>query len=344
MEGTAAHVVASELIHGRIVTEGTLAPNGIAVTDEMADGAEMYADVIPHEMLEPIMLCHVEERVKIPRIHPDCWGTPDVWWLKDQTIHLVDYKFGHGYVDEFENWQLMAYGCGVLDYLNMNDATTWFEFTIVQPRCFHRDGSVRTWRVLASAIREFVKLMSHVTKLVSERPSEAQCHTGEWCRHCSALHACEAAQLGGFNVMQFIRSPIPADMPIEAKSIYLQKIKQAMELIKAIDVGLEEELEAAIRGGTNVPGFELKPGRGSTVWSKSYAEVTALGDMLGTNLRKDGLITPKQASDALKKIGLDGNVISEYSEHKSGSLKLVQSDSSKLRRIFSTQQPQGVIA
>jgi hypothetical protein len=335
MEGTAAHWVCVELLHGRRVDVGVLAPNGIAVTDEMIDGAEMYVATVPAELIEPTMYCHVEQPVKIPRVHAECWGTSDIWWLERSTIHVTDYKFGHGYVDEYMNDQLIAYVAGILDYLGMSDADTYVKFTIVQPRCFHRDGPVRTWACLASDLRERIGQMRDAAERALR--GDGECVTGAWCNHCPAAHACEALQRSTQGVFDFTAAPVPSELPPYAKGLYLRRVQQAMVLLKSIEGGLEEEIEASIRSGVAIPGYELQSGQGRTGWSKPNAEVAALGDMLGANFRKEAFITPKQAQDMLKKMGIDGAVIGAYSEHKSGALKLVQSDMSKLKRVFQSQ-------
>jgi len=54
-----------------------------------------------------------------------------------------------------------------------------------------------------------------------------------------------------------------------------------MVLLKAIENGLEEEIEVSIRAGVPIPDTTFKSGQGRTGWSKPNAEVAALGDILG---------------------------------------------------------------
>jgi hypothetical protein len=337
MEGTAAHWVCAELAVGNRVEIGQLAPNGIAITDEMIEGAEMFVDQIPASMMPPwgaMKQFYVEKRVDIPRVHELCWGTPDVRYHIDKRITILDYKFGHAYVDVFENYQLMAYAAGALDAVGGSDLDVVFDLTIVQPRCFHRDGPVRTWTVLASEIRGHINRMQNVCGALSSRPDDAQCSTGEHCKYCPANHACDALQRSTQSVLDFMAKPIPSDMPPGEKGLYLSRVQKAIVLLKAIGDGLEQEVEASIRRGVPVHGYDLQPGQGRTTWTRPQGEIEALGDMLGADFRKHSLITPKQAQATLKKIGIDGSVITEYSGVSSGELKLVASDSSLTRRVF----------
>ena len=136
-EGTAAHwVLADRLDRTDNFKEGQLTPNGIAVTDEMIQGAEMVREVI--DACIPHLDLHVEETVTIPAIHPDCFGTPDVWAYDAVTtdLHIIDYKFGHGFVDEYRDPQGLLLHVGIIGGLPL--ILTTVSFTIVQPRCFYR--------------------------------------------------------------------------------------------------------------------------------------------------------------------------------------------------------------
>src|ERR1700761_538980 len=78
-EGTAAHWVMAEMLAGRTPAEDTLTPNGQTVTSEMLEGAEMVRDTIKTQIDWSNAVVHVEETVKMPIIHADCFGTPDIW-------------------------------------------------------------------------------------------------------------------------------------------------------------------------------------------------------------------------------------------------------------------------
>lgn len=337
MEGTAFHEVVANLIGGASMVVGSLASNGIAVTEEMVEGAEMCVEAIPFEFLGS---CRVEERIDIHGIHPECFGTPDVWFYDPvkRVLNVLDWKFGHGYVEVFENYQLAAYASGIMDQQGYDDQEIWVKFTIVQPRCFHKDGPVRTWGCKAHELRGMINIMAMACGTAAT--GQGVCRTGEHCRHCSGIVACDAAQRAGAAAMDFTAQPVPSEMSPADRGLYLTRVRQAATMLKALDSGLSEEIERSIRGGQSVPGFTLEPGRGSAAWSKPFNEVAALGDMLGVQLRKEALLTPIQATAALKKMGVDGSVISGYSESTSGALKLAQTDSTLTRRVFGINKEQ----
>lgn len=334
MEGVAAHWVASERLCGRSVPVGTLAPNGIAVTDEMVEGAELYVFTFPPEAFASL---RVESRVDCPSIHPDCWGTPDAWYIRDGVLHVKDYKFGHAYVDEFENLQLAAYAYGVLDSMpHLKSNGLRIELTIVQPRCFSGRGSVRTW---ACALPDLWPLTERMAKaaLVATL-GEPELITGEHCEHCSAIHACPAAQRATGTAIQIAHTLTPAQMSPEELGLVLRRVQYARDMLKAMEDGLAEEAEALIRSGSRVPGFELSPGRGKLEWNCSTEEVVALGQLFGVDLGKPSCLTPTQAKAVLKKKGFDEAVISGYTAATSGALKLQPSDTNLTRRIFQRKE------
>jgi len=53
--------------------------------------------------------------------------------------------------------------------------------------------------------------------------------------------------------------------------------------------------------------------------------------MMGVALAKPGAITPKQAIKA----GLPKEIVASYSETPSGEIKLVASDATQIRKVFS---------
>ncbi len=337
MEGTAFHEVVANLLNDIPMQAGSLASNGIAVTDEMLEGAEMCVEAIPFDAMPS---CHVEERVEITGIHEKCFGTPDVWFYDPvkKVLHVLDWKFGHGYVDVFENYQLAAYAAGIIETHGYDDLEIWVKFTIVQPRCYHKDGPVRTWGCRAHELRGLVNEMAMACGIAAT--NQGVCQTGKHCLHCSAIVNCQAAQRAGMELVDFAARPIPSEMSAADKGLYLARVQRAAVMLKAIDSGLSEEIERSIRNGSPVPGFTLEPGQGRTAWTKPFAEVATLGDMFGVQLRKEGLITPIQAIAALKKAGIDGEVVKSYSEATAGALKLAPS--ADLRRVFALQVSKSV--
>ena len=160
VEGKAAHKVCFDLLTATLecvdINKSTYLQNNISINEEMWDGARIYVDHILG-VYEFTDVYAIEERIDISTIHTDCWGTPDFWLAKGRTeLHLWDYKYGHKYVEVFENWQLIEYAAGILDYLGitgLEDQHLKIHFHVVQPRSYHRLGHIRSWEIKAVELR-----------------------------------------------------------------------------------------------------------------------------------------------------------------------------------------------
>ena len=324
MEGTAAHWVASEMLLGRTHAVGELAPNGVAVTEEMQDGAEMYADALAPYLDGG----KIETQVSCAGIHPNCYGTPDFSRLKPNTLVIADYKFGHRHVEVFENWQEIAYANGEMFYWH-GEGELEVIFLIIQPRSYHRDGPVREWRTTASELEVYWDKL-RAACVAAEQP-DAPCVPSIHCQDCSANHACEALQRAGYAALDIAGQSAPLELTPEATGLELRIIEWGIERLKARQSGLAEQAQAMLRSGTAVPGYALEAGAGRERWAKPVEEVVALGRMMEIDISKPGALTPKQAIKA----GLPAEIVRAYSETPVGEVKLVRSNEKQLRKVFS---------
>jgi hypothetical protein len=326
-EGTAAHWVASEALFGRWHEVGELAPNGVAVTDEMVEGAELW-----HQNLHMWNggQERIEAKLSCPHIHPECWGTPDFSILYQQAERMIvaDYKFGHRHVEAFENWQLIAYASGMMQYWNGPDDLE-IVLKIIQPRAYHRDGPVRDWKTTPAELRPYWDQLKIVCLDAEEGETSACLVSGE-CRYCPARHACEAAHSAALSAMDLAGTTTPLELNANALSLELRMAKRSAMLLESRISGLEEQALSRIKNGDSVPGFSLQAGVGRERWSKPIGEVISLGTAFGVDISKLGVATPKQAVKA----GIPRDVVTAYSETPSGEIKLVPSDERKLRSIF----------
>lgn len=339
LEGTAAHWAVSEMLSGRIVTEGLTAPNGVIVTGEMVDSAELACDTIeqraPWARFQDL---HIEEQVKIPLI-PDlfrdnvgCFGTPDAWAYKMGTCHLEiwDFKYGHGFVDEFWNLQGLLYMLGILDTLKaqiINPLLVSVSFTIVQPRCFHKGAPVRTHSyIVRDAAEHLTKLERAAIEAVSGFP---QARTNTECDHCPGRHACDALQEAAYSDAEFASDRQPHDLTPAAASLELRMLERAYERLGARVDGLRQLTEANLKSGKRVPHHSLEAGKGRRQWNIPTDQVITIGKMMGKDLSKVTAITPIQAEKII-----DGSVISMYSQIIPGGQKLVAENNSKASRVF----------
>lgn len=336
-EGTAAHFAASELLLGQVVATGQVAPNGIVLTDEMLEAAEMYVDAVLAKLGEHSReFLHVEQRVMIPSVHEHNWGTPDCRFMLHNptagrsTLYLFDFKFGHDFVDVFENWQLIDYAAGILDEMGVNgiaDQMIDVEFCIVQPRNYHRDGPVRTWRVVASDLRPFINRLSNAADRAM-RP-DAPTTPNPQCLHCKGRHACEALQRDAYRSAAISASSVPVEMSPEALGLELHMLRRAAKRLEGRITGLEEQARIQLQRGQRVSFHALETVPGREAWTVPADQAIALGQLLEIDISKPGVLTPKQARDK----GVPADVVASISARPS-SLKLVEDDGRDARKVF----------
>lgn len=292
---------------------------------EEIEGVKLFVDDFEARARGPR---YFEERVDMPSIHADNWGTVDAYCLDTvaKVARLWDLKWGHKFVEVFENWQLLNYGVGVSELL---DADWSFEFTIVQPRSYHPSGPVRTWAISSAELKQYARtLRVAAEEAMDNNPSTTP---GPECDYCTARHACVALQSASLGVVERSYSTADFDLPPGALGTELRLLRRGRDLLDARISGLEAEAMAAIRGGVRVPFWTIEHTGGREEWTKDAEEVASMGDLMGVSLRKPlGLITPAQA----RKSGLSEVIVAAYSARKSGAAKLVPITTSAARAAF----------
>jgi hypothetical protein len=335
IEGTLAHYYATRELQSRL---GCNLPPAIAdeATQEMLDGANEFANDVMRvlQTTDSSDDVHIEEAVDISNINEQCWGTPDCWYYnsKARVLNIWDYKFGHSFVEVFENWQLIEYSAGILQKLGLNgyhDQYVTVNFIIVQPRSYHRDGSIRHWTVKASDLRGYFNILE-----VTERASltdNANCNPSSQCRDCSARHLCPALQEAALSAIDISMTNTPHDLPAKALGNELRYSQHALALLKARTEALEEQALAMIKRGNNVPFFTVEETQSREKWKIPADDVVALGTIFDKNLTKSvDVATPKQAI----KLGIDATIVRSYSITERTGVKLVPENNVKIKKMF----------
>lgn len=337
-EGDAAHWLALQTCTTPRNTRewlGMTAPNGVKIDQDMIDGAELFAEVCG------VGATH-EKHVPIVGIHPVCAGTPDARHVTPRKLRMLDYKYGHRFVEVFENPQLVAYTLGVIETELGGVCPDEVEFTVVQPRAYHPKGPVQSWTYTPAEFRALVARMhkaAHAAVSMSGVPHpNAPATTGPECRDCKARHECTLFQSVAARIVDAEAQRTERfNLPPAQLGAELGYLDEAIQRLKARRDGLAIQAEDHMKHGRAVQGYCMEPGRSNLMWKDdvSVDEVALLGATLGAGLVADvKLLTPTQALAALKRRALDGAMLDAYTHRPRGAMSLAKSSTITLRKAF----------
>lgn len=336
LEGDAAHWVAMRMAQGHVVAEDSKAPNGHIVDEEMIQGGEVYCEALESREGIPGV---AEEKIPITRIHPTlCGGTPDFrqYSAHNYRLRITDYKYGHKYVEEYMNWQLIAYAAGVMEHLDLPEDLITLELVIVQPRYFAA-SAIRTWTIKATDLRSHINHAFYRVQEALEGTPETT--TGPECTYCPARESCDTLRNAASSWVEFSGALGSTSHDAGDLGRELRLLQIAIERLKARESGLEEMAMSRLKAGEQVPFFKLGQTNPRQVWNVPGEEVLATlaclpnttDRMLQKIKKPQQLCTPKQAIKA----GVDASVISAYSFTPNGTLKIVPDSLANAAKVFS---------
>lgn len=235
------------------------------VDDEMIHAVQIYVDHV-REIAGKNKI-EVEVRFDLGWLHPNMFGTNDACVAEEfGDLHVFDYKHGAGIpVDVTNNSQLLYYGIGrAYD----KERKEWGDFEnvhlhIVQPRCPHPDGVVRTWTVPMAYLKDFADILKRGA-VATEAP-DAPLKAGEHCRFCPGAGFCpELLKKSQAVARAEFGSPLP-----EVEKLTPEQLATIVEHESMIKSFLDEVKEYALHlklQGEALPGLKLVKKRSSREW------------------------------------------------------------------------------
>jgi len=320
-EGTAAHWVTEQYVHGISTSVGVPAPNNIPVTNEMLQGAKLFRDEISARSQGAI---YTECKLSIPSIHEDCFGTLDAFTVSNDTLYIWDYKFGWNPVDVHGNLQLIAYASGALVYA---PRIKHISIGLIQPRAYHKDGPVRSYIV---PIEEFNTIIEKLRNAAENATSKSpRLNTGQHCRYCDGKLMCPAYN----KLTRDIMDEFSVDYSVEAPTIdmigrELVDLLAMEDIIKRRISAANAELTTQLQNGGVCNTWVLNTSVGRWMWVDN-APFTEIEAITGVTISKTTHITPKQAV----KEGIAWDHIKPY-VYKSAGVKLVPAENIDGVKLF----------
>ncbi|QMP18219.1 PD-(D/E)XK nuclease superfamily protein [Ralstonia phage RpY1] len=275
----------------------------------------------------------VEQRFHLHELHSDLFGTSDaiVWQPHLERLSVIDLKYGAGVPVEVEdNPQLQYYALGAL-LANKQWKPREVEVVIVQPRCPHPDGPVRTQVLQVVDLLDFAADLVEAVKRTEEAsaaylcadsgPLEAQwqrmyLEPGDHCRFCPAAAICPAQKN---KAQQLAKQAFAPGLPYDAK-----QLAETLEWLPVLEAWIKNTREfayAEAEKGHDIPRHKLVEKRATRKWREENAAILWLRENYDPD--DDGFTERKLMSPAAiekllpkeKRAALDDLCIKESSGH-----------------------------
>lgn len=278
-EGTEAH----DLLAYRL-TEGCYDRHPSANNEEMLEAVEVAVEFVEGmKSKAPLSELLVEHRFDLSAIYPNLYGTADIvlYDVARQILHVMDYKHGAGVAVEVEeNEQLMYYGVGALTSLLRAEKTvSKVVLHIIQPRCSHKKGPIRSWETTPDALLDFTMELvdlAHATTL-----PDAPLKTGDHCRFCPAKGVCpKLGDLAQDSAKEIFSKELAASSPIPPpKALTPDKLGELLHRLPLLESwikGVREFAYGEAEHGRPVPGWKLVATSGKRKWTDEAATLEFL--------------------------------------------------------------------
>ncbi len=230
---------------------------------EMDGFVKQYTDFCKEEFADCLKRCgfaelYIEERVDYSSVVPDGFGSLDLGIACDDTLYIIDFKYGMGVsVSAEKNSQLMLYGIGMLDMLDMMFDFKKIKLVVIQPRI----NNFSVWETTPD------KLLDWGNTIVKPAAAKAFAgkgvqKAGDWCKFCKVKAMC--ATLAAQNVKLARHEFKDPHFLSEEQLIGVYKqIPMLVDWAKAV----EEHLTKQCLSGKIVPGYKLVEGKSQRKWT-----------------------------------------------------------------------------
>lgn len=326
-EGTKAHELAEKWLN-----EGEHAMAGYPV--DMVEHVSVYIDAVMERWdAGSVNTVLVEQRFHLHELHSDLFGTSDaiVWQPAIERLSVIDLKYGAGVPVEVEdNPQLQYYALGAL-LANKQWKPREVEVVIVQPRCPHPDGPVRTQVLQVVDLLDFAADLVEAVKRTEEAsaaydledtPSykaywfELYLTLGDHCRFCPAAAICPKQRSNAQELAKIAFTP--------GVSYDAQQLADTLEWLPILEAWIKNTREfayAEAEKGHDIPRHKLVEKRATRKWRdpiEAWKHLKAAGVDYSEALEEPALKSPAAIEKLLpkdKRTILDELTVKESSGH-----------------------------
>ncbi|MES2348461.1 MAG: DUF2800 domain-containing protein [Pseudomonadota bacterium] len=313
-EGTEAHEWAAKVLQKVCTLD--------AIPDaDMAEAVKVYVDAVMAKYINGGTLL-IEHRFDLSAVYPGCFGTADavVYDPVTRVLHVFDYKHGAGIPVEVEdNPQLKYYALGAL--VTTDFRVAYVRMTIVQPRCNHPEGPIRSYQIPAVDLLDFRADLVQFSKATED--VNAKHVSGDHCRFCPGAGLCPELHAQANEVAKLEFSPtLPYD------PVVLRRALDSREVVKAWLKALDEFAYREAEAGRCPPGYKLVAKRATRKWKDDAATVDWLQDagFTASQIYERTLKSPPQIEALFPKKSIPEALPGLYESVSSGHTLAPESD------------------
>ncbi len=253
LQGTAAHALCEHKLK-RALKQRSKRPTSKYDSDEMEKCTDDYVKFVMEQLEQVSLVCEdpiilIEQHLDMTQWVPEGFGTGDCVIVADQTLHIIDFKYGVGVVVEAEhNTQMMLYALGALNIFDSLYDIKDVAMTIFQPR----RGNVKTWTISKEELLQWAENeLAPKAKMAFD--GEGEYCPGHWCQFCRARNRCRARAERNMKLLKqdYKLPPLLTDSEIE---VVLTELPALVKWAEQIQKYASKE---AIENGKHWNGFKV---------------------------------------------------------------------------------------
>lgn len=314
-EGTLAHNFAERLLREEEDTETVLTELAKALPDGYASVVTYVAGIKSMLCAENVRLIGIEQKVELPCVSAEAFGTADCIIEQENDLHVIDYKHGAGVPVAAEgNLQGLYYLAGAA--MAQERYYDNYIFTVVQPRVSVGEPI----KSVSYKLSDILDFLAYAKQKIEDTQVENPVYkTGDWCRFCRAAPFCPQKHK---EVAEFLDEPLPSvfGYDMEALKERYEKIPSIRQYIGAVESFVMSEAQ----NGAVLPGYYVREKTGNRAWKRGLDVAASLAKFVD----EEDVYEPKKVKSPAQIEKLlpreDREILESLTERKVTGIKLVK--------------------
>ena len=312
-EGNAADWLIQQVFTGQHLLEELVnrkSPNGVYVTEEMVDNLQEYLKWV-------VGKGGVEQDCSYQGQTWQVAGRADHVYYDGTTLFVSDFKYGWKIVDVIENWTLISHAVGWVLQNGIQPENV--EFRIYQPRPYHPEGVVRSYRIDSVTLIERAEFIFNTLDNLND-----ELQTSKHCYRCPSMGICPAAQQAGMNAIDVAYRAFESEPTNDQVEFLMQETQKAVDVLKQNLNAYEDMTLNRLKSGQHFKNYQIQQDLGRETWRDDVTpEIVQM--MTGVNVTKPAMVTPKQAIKA----GVPEDFVKSLTTRPNKGVKLVRANANE---------------